>query len=447
MKRFILFLLLIGLLAGSLTGCAAPASPAGTAAPAADPAGTPPGPSPQEEFAEEDPPPAEFVPGWTDGEIYVTLANQDCDWYPDGTGLFPSMSFRIISSAALERQDIRVTLPMETPHEIRITDLSAYYHTVDDPQSGELGEFKFWHWLLLQKPDWDYLIGLKADRAALEAWEEAHPEAAEGADVTDPEAVALFDRVLDGELYLQKYADAYEGLTPDQLPDFRVFQVDILPRTPFSEETVDHMELTLGTKTVTVPFGAWRFHAETPEQISLQDGYGLTLRNPGVMSLSGTFCDGGFGILRDAFSFTVGRDGLTVTGAQAFEPGQTLVGAHVRLLTADQTAASDYYWDLRIPLDFPAGQTVSMDLIIYSRRLLEYEFGGTAYLSLDYEVNGRPHFLHVPCFLNRSNDILETWLAVFEGCPLEKVYRYDHFAAAPVWPEIPGIWRGREWAE
>ena len=117
-----------------------------------------------------------------------------------------------------------------------------------------------------------------------------------------------------------------------------------------------------------------------------------------------------------------------------------MLGAHVRVLTNDQETVSDYYWDLHTPLDFKTGQTVSIDVIVYQERLKQYEFNGTAYLVMEYEINGRTHSMTVPCFLRRTNDTLETYFAVFEEQDLSEIYPYLYGGRSYI-PDFPESWR------
>ena len=388
--------------------------------------------------------PIEIVPGYFDGEIYISLANESCDYYQDSPGFRPGLSFRILSAREIGTGNIQVALPMQTPHTVEILDQTAEYHTLQDWSSEEAGSFAFWHYLLLQKPDWDYLAQVKEDEAALAKWRLEHRVGEGSREMTDPEEIALDSRVAAGALYIQQYNDGFEQFSAEEIPAFYVYLVLITPTEPFAEETVGQIEITVGKKTIPLSFGAWRFHRDTPPEIATSDSFGVRLDSQGVMGLDGTFCDCGFAMVRDAFCFTVGKEDITVTDIAADREEYTLMGARIRLLTQDQQTASDYYWDLKSPLDLDAGQSVAVDLVLRSDRFLEYEFNGTMYPSLEYEIGERPHRLVSPCYLKRSNDILETYFAMFEGVELSEVYRYNTYANACIYAELPDDWKETE---
>jgi hypothetical protein len=103
---------------------------------------------------------------------------------------------------------------------------------------------------------------------------------------------------------------------------------------------------------------------------------------------------------------------------------------------------SDYYWDMKMPLDFSSGQKTSIDVIVYSEKLLEYEIFNTMFFTMSYTVNEKEHSMLSTCYVRRVNDPIETYLLAFEG---KDFYDYHQFYL-PAWygpslPDFPDSWR------
>ena len=375
--------------------------------------------------------------GTFDGEVYVSLANQNCYFF-ENDGLVPGIAFKIISREEIKKERIKVRVPLQTAYTVDVSDATEEYRTAT--KDGVFGAFGFDAFLMMQNPDWSILSKIKENENNLMQWQASHHAGEASWDITDPEEIALNQKVEEGYSYLLPYLEAWESFTDSDIPRFYVYYVSITFQPPYEDVTVDHIDLTMGDKTITVPFGEWQFYNTAPDTFPARDGYGLRQEMLGALAIGGTFLDSGYGVIADAFSFTVGRDDLTVTGAAVCGTDCETLGAHVRILNGDREAVSDYYWDLRSPMDFKAGQTVSVDVIVYQERLKQFEFNGTAYLTMHYEINDRPHTMSVPCFLRRSNEVLETYFAVFEKLDLKEAYPYLYGDDSYV-PDFPEAWR------
>ncbi|MBR4907226.1 MAG: hypothetical protein IKZ44_10310 [Clostridia bacterium] len=380
--------------------------------------------------------PVSFTPGWSDGEAYVSLANQNCDFY-DGASITSGVSFKVISEKEIGKENIRVNVPIRTAYTVEVTDVTEEFRALN--KDGVYGMFGFQTFLMLQNPDWEKLGDIRAEEAAISDWIAAHHAGETSWEITDPEEIAMNQKLDEGYAYLQPYRDAWEQFTEADIPEYHVYYVNIHFETPYTEEKVDRLTLTLGEKESDIPFGTWRLHPNAPEEMPKADSYGLR-PSPGVMVVEGNWLDGGFGLVPDALSFTAGLDDVTVTGAYGYGTDCEIVGAHIKIPDANGEAVSDYYWDMHTPLDFKAGQSVEIDVILYHERLTQYEFEGSLFLTMEYEVNGRPHAMTVPCALHRSNDVLETYLAVFKGLDLSAADAYLH-GEHPWVENLPDAWR------
>ena len=377
-----------------------------------------------------------FTPGWSDGEVYVSLANQNCDFY-DGASIMSGVSFKVISEKEIGKEKIRLNVPMQTVYTVEVADVTDEFRTLS--KDGVYGNFGFQTFLMLQNPDWEKLGEIRAEEAALCDWISAHHAGETSWEITDPEEIALNQKLDEDYAYMQPYHDAWERFTEADIPEYHVYYVNVHFETPYTEETIDRLTLTLGEKEIDIPFGTWRLHPNAPEEMPKADSYGLR-PSPGVMVVEGNWLDGGFGLVPDALSFTAGRDDVTVTGAYGYGTDCEIVGAHIIIPDANGEAVSDYYWDMHTPLDFKAGQSVGIDVILYHERLTQYEFEGSLFLTMEYEVNGRPHTMTVPCALHRSNDVSETYLAVFKGLDLSAADAYLH-GDRPWVENLPDAWR------
>lgn len=386
--------------------------------------------------ARPSPAPVSFIPGWFDGEVYVSLANENCDFY-DGASITSGISFKIISEKAIGKDRIRVSVPMQTAYTVEVSDVTDEFRTLS--KDGEYGAFGFQHYLMLQDPDWEKLQEIHTAETELFNWNAAHHAGETSWEVTDPEEIAINQKLGEAYAYIQPYQDAWERFTEADIPEYHVYYVQVSFQSPYAEETVERLTLTLGEKEIVIPFGIWYLHPNAPEKMPKVDGYGLR-PSYGVMTVEGSWLDGGFGLVPGALSFTAGRDDVTVVGAYGYGTDCEIVGAHIRIPDADGGTVSDYYWDMHTPLDFPAGQTVEIDVILYHERFTQYEFEGTLFLTMDYEVNGRPHTMTVPCALHRSNDVLETYFAMFRGLDLSAANAYLY--GEHLWVKgLPDAWR------
>ena len=436
LKRILSLLLLLPLCfsVGCKTPPAGHADAVGTPIPTAAAVST--AEPPAAASARPSPAPVSFVPGRFDGEVYVSLANQNCDFY-DGASMTSGVSFKVISEKEIGKEHIRVNVPMQTAYTVEATDVTDEFRTLS--KDGVYGRFGFQQFLMLQNPDWEKLSEIRAEETALFDWIAAHHAGETSWEITDPEEIALNQKFDEGLAYMQPYRDAWERFTEADIPEYHVYYVQVSFQSPYAEETVDRLTLTLGEKEVDIAFGAWRLHPDAPEELPKADSYGLR-PSPGVMTVEGSWLNGGFGLVPDALSFTAGRDDVTVTGAYGYGTDCEIIGAHIKIPDADGGTVSDYYWDMHAPLDFKAGQSVEIDVILYHERFTQYEFEGTLFLTMEYEINGRQHTMTVPCALHRSNDVLETYLAVFKGLDLSAADAYLH--GERIWVEnLPDAWR------
>lgn len=424
-----------------LSACAKAGS-APSAAPVQTPEPTPsePNATPAETFA-----PSAFQPGFNgyfDGEIYVSLGGQDCDFYEDW--YMGGLNFWIISKHAIGVSGIRADLPVGMHFDVDVRDFTEQYHTVyrmnADPEQASAtandGCFLDRHVMMLEGADWKTIGSAKKEILEYYDWFFRQYGAITEPTVMDPDTQAREQQIEAYEKMLDAWRDACDAFSDDRIPVFFVYRVELLPQGRFTDESADRLFLTLGDRKTEIPFGEWRFHSTTPKELK-PDGYGLRSDSFSLMTFEGSAFDGGYAVFKDALSFTAGHDDVTVTGMRIFGSDISPDAVHVRRENAGGNTINDFYWDLQMPLDFQSGQTVHIDVILHDPCFAEYECFRTFYLILDYEVNGFAHSDPVPFYAHRRNDVIETYFIQFMGMDLTDYYRYGALYYGESSPDLP----------
>lgn len=379
-----------------------------------------------------------------DGEVYISLSNQDCDFFEDY--MYAGPSFLIISKKEIGKANIEIKLPIQTSYSVEVRDDTQRFRTVkylQERPGAELvqANFEFEHFLMLRNSDWKELARIRNEEVEYMQWFYERYGEIEEKTTLDPEALERWEIIDENEAIMNTYYEAFDEFDGNDIPEYYIYHVSINIPENFSDETADHIDIKLGEKALRLEFGEWRFHSEVPTELK-RDNYGIRQEQIALLSIGGSAYDNGYALLPEALSFVVGRDDITVEGVDVFGTDIEVLGAHVRLENADGSAASDYYWDMKMPLDFSAGQKVLIDMIVYSEKLLEYEIFNTMYFTMHYTVNGREHSMITPCYVRRSNDPVKTYLTVFEGIDMHDYHQYyipAHYG--PNLPDFPESWR------
>ena len=458
-QKWLALLLALVLTLGTLAGCAndpgqgstpgAETTPEGT--------GTEPSISPETQLAGIETQPTELgwmetVPEYTgtpliepdpDREFYITLANQDCDYYSDT--VFAGTSLYIISKKMYNISEIGASIDMRNPYRVEVRSWTDQYHQKMTDSGGDF--FCNYHYLTMQGVDWRELGQMAMDDANIDL------ELAQYG-VMDEEFWELQERKKFHDT-MEAYQRQFEAVPPEEIPSFYVYSVSFSfdgllvekgKQPEVYDETVEELELRLGDQRIPVRFGQWRFHAQKPEE--------LTFGAPGLQQMTMAKLDfwdnpyhDGYHCIFGALDFKATKD-VTVTGVRTFGADIPIVGARVRMGAADEygniddSGAADFYWDMKMPLDVPAGQTVRADLYLRDARFAQYETCSTLYVVMEYELEGRACTMMVPCCLERRNPIWDTYLMAFEGVDLGEYYTcfYNPQYADYVW-RMPEEWK------
>lgn len=366
-------------------------------------------------------------------EVYISLANQDCDFYPDSP--ISGVTFRIITKEPYTAPLIKVKIPMQSDYQVAVFDASEDYQ-----QTLDLG-----HYLCLQKDtDWQELGQMLLDSMNANSSYDKHIR--NGGSPVDEEAQnyeAITQRYIEKTTQLQAQCEA---APEEEIPTFYVYSVTVIfvgaadPKAKLCDETVETLDVVLGGETYSVNFGQWRFHTQKPDVLEAK-GNGLRQAMIATLSIVDSPYNGGYVRLLDALSFYTKKD-VTVLGVRTYGAEIGILGARVTAQGTEAANAVDFFWDMQRPLYFDAGQDVSITIYLRDDRFTQFETGCTMHLIMDYEVNGKSYTMVEPCCLQRYNNPWDGYLLAFEG---RDVGAYYHYLYTPeyenyMW-ELPENWR------
>jgi hypothetical protein len=373
-----------------------------------------------------------------DEGMYLTLINQDCDFYPDS--VFAARMFYLITREPVPPSQISVELPMKNEYSVTVSD--------DTEEWRELPfGFTYENYLCLKGTDWHNLGNLFIRAKEADKLQSSYYG-------TDDQEYWKANAVSQ-ESYNEynKLYDEYRALSVEELPEFRVIAITVMiprmaDRSGLIDETVSQIRLSVDGKEYTANFGEWRFHSKYPDELK-PNKPGVKQNALAVMSVSTGACADGIINVDPAFDFSAMKD-ITLTGVRTFGASPKLIGARV-IVTPDEALvgeddaeiqSADYYWDLAMPLDIPAGANVKVSIIMQDDRFDEYEFDVTMFLILDYELEERPCTLIMPCDLKAYHSCAERAIMAIEGVDLTDYYAYYYVPAYCAFiDEMPESWK------
>lgn len=350
-----------------------------------------------------------LIPADPDRQVYIAIGEQDFDYYPD-TGLGGCSVF-VLTREAYSANQIRVRIPAKTAYTVTVNELTEYcMKTYGEGVAGNLC-MNSYHYLCLQDMDWRWLAqeGKNVDAAGTLF----------GSKITEKEYQAYeYMREAYNQL-LESYQAQYDAFPEEELPQFHVYDVSIFFTGIGShDETVETVEFIFGDEVYPVDIGQWRLHRQLPEE--LKEAEGLSQSMMIVTALAGSPYEGEIAQLLDALSFTANED-LTVTGVRQLTDSVDILGGRV-VISDSQGGSSDFYWDLQRPLKIAAGSQVSIHLYVKDAFFAQFLAMKSAYLVMDYEVDGEPQGMFLPCMLWRGGNIWDYYLMAFEGYDLGEYF-------------------------
>lgn len=387
------------------------------------------------------------IPYDPDRQVYISLSNQDCDFYADYGSV--GVVFWIITREHYNEDDIQVHIETSAKYEVSVADMTescqvlshnAFYPTYGLQQN---------QYICMQQPDWQELArsaiynGIVADFIRRTA-----PGSEERAGYTELRHV--YRDVWDA------YETQYLAVNMDTMPKFSAYRVAIyfreLSKLDSAEEVVNTVEFEIGGTTYTQHIGQWRLHNSTPQEIidAIPAGVGVTATKMITTGLGTPAMADGIEILPGLFYVETTED-LTLTGIRQFETGDravNILGAKVWMLDKKiwkeegrEVVLMEFLWDPNQPLDIAADSLVKIDLYVQDERLKNFDGCFTAFFFLDYAVRNQTDSILNPARLCRLNEhVWDTYLMAFEGIDLGEYYNV-YYASTLAWrKELPEGW-------
>lgn len=372
-----------------------------------------------------------------DDGVYISLVNQDCDFYCNSA--FASRNFRLVTKKPVSTSKISVEIPMQNEYSFDPV-------LVEECRDMPFG-FTYDNYMLLKDTDWRTLANLSALSNEAQKLQSAYYDS-DDAEYWEDNRFSEES----GREYL-KYYDEYNTLSESDVPEYYVYALSVtIPKVAASsgliDESVSELTLKIEDKAYTVNFGEWRFHSKQPDELKLNKP-GVKQNAMAVVSVSTAFGADGYMNVDPGFDFTA-LDELMLTGLRVSGSSSELIGARVTITpdenyqtgSGEKINSSDFYWDMRMPINIPAGANVKMSVIMQDDRFNEFDFNITMFLILDYETGDRPGTLIMPCAMQAYHSGAERALASVCGVDMTDYYAYYYNAMYRTFlSEMPDSWK------
>lgn len=389
-----------------------------------------------------------MIPYEPNRKVYITLANQDCDFYPEHDHGF---DFSVYTLEHYDVSQIKAHFDMQTEYTVNVTEITDF-------AVGDMGldSYKIYSHFDFYQQEIDsrynscaYVLKEQYDDLLKEVRTAAY------ADGKIPDSLPeyqLLQKHIDGyqglcDIYFEKVnaqKQAYEKIPKDELPSFYLYNVWIeFTGCGSQEETVKNAVITVGNEEYPISFGQWRFHKEIPQEI--MDSYappGLT----GAGSLSGAIHKHGpytDGYIPSAvtFNFDV-KEPLSLLGIRQMQTEvdefaiKDISVALYEKKDDENVLIMDFLWDTRRPLNLDKGDIVEIRCGVQDQRLMEDEYCYTPVFFLDYEVRNREYSLGSTMnYMKRDEGLsMNGWmhyLMYFEGIDIGEYYYYWNDSVDP----------------
>lgn len=373
--------------------------------------------------------------------FYFSASNQDCDFYP---GLpYTGSAFSLITKEAYAPEDIAVTLSAKSKYTFTVLNLDdSFQHISENPVGitvGENGQMLS-HYLCIQDIDMHTFAQMRSDADfAAEAYNKLVMENLATQDdfktLMEGYSVPYSERE-------QQYMDAYFAQGPSALTDYHLYSINIT-FDRFRDETVEYLDLHLGSETFRIEFGQWRIHSQEPEQLQYKHKGITTDATPVMYAPYDSPYAGGYMGLHEALRFSASED-LALTGLR-WQGGGDLEALGAQVLSKSNGSSMDYLWDCKQPLMLDQGTGITLSVYFYSEFLKEYEAGLTGFLYLDYTLvnSGAEYTVAVPCRMNRNHSAWDTYCLAFLDVDVGEYYHYfrDEVFQLQWLNQLPDAWR------
>ena len=375
-------------------------------------------------------------------EVYFSLNNQDCDFYPDA--VYNGAAFDIITKGSFRPEEIQVSFPGKTKCEVRVTERSEEFQHIawnQETSSYNLDGQQPYHYLCMHCTDLQTL-GQQSSDARCAA--EVYASLVQNNQAGEQDYKALMETYVEPySTRFQEYLDGYMQQASQKVTEANAYTVNLLfDQQSYVDETVEAIDVSVGGQSYHVELGQWRFHASAPES-SGKSGKGVALETVAILGASGDspYAEG-YMKVDEAIRFRAEED-ILLTGMR-FADGTPaeLLGARV---TNTSATSMEYFWNGRDPIRMDSGSNVSMTLYLYSARFREYEMSMTGTVYVDYvrASTGAEDTMAVPCKISRYNRMWDTYCLAFLGVDVGEYYHdFSGEVMELNWmEEIPEGWR------
>ena len=383
-----------------------------------------------------------------DREVYISFANQECDFYPDYS--WWKCTALVITKDAIDPNQIQVNIPIQTEYSVEVTDwrdtVLVPVHDSEQPSRA----LKLDQYMSLQGVDLKEIaqMQLEADLALQMMNQCDESERLAYVKIASDNAKKI------GEIY-STWEESFNKISSGDIPQFGVYLVVInflYEKEPGRyentigsfEETVHNLTFTIAGKSYEVDIGTWRFHKELPQELSdSRDGsgnlVGLTKKFIQRSALPGSPYTNGIINLEKTFHFIAEED-LTITGYRVVGSQIDVLGAQVQV-----GKKAPYFWNMERPIEVAAGEEVIIDIYVYDERFTKHDVYINTTLMLDYKIRDQEYHFGVPNGLIRlDTGVWDTYLMAFHGVDVSTYLSYQELYQSDWLQELPESWYKQE---
>lgn len=314
-----------------------------------------------------------------DGDPIILETNWDVDYYQN-TYLVPQLPLYIISCEELTQDDISVVLPNDLKCVVKIEedDLGTLPKNISS-MTEDLVAFKYETYLNYCGINWAELYEKlqKMNGATME----------EGAEAT----TAYWN-------YYNQFYDDYKKLDADMLPQYRFYNVNIVPGYVTEDVTFNTLDVTVKGKTTTIDIGECRIHASSYRLDSYPVdnseniiSYDMSSWGP-IPTITKSYVN--------CVTFIADND-MIISGYQVFPAD--LQYSKVRLqVNSEKGNQIDFEWDGKASIPVSEGDEVYVIYTINDPRLMKNGFLFRTWTTVFFEVEGVTYQFNSECELSHT---------------------------------------------
>lgn len=378
-----------------------------------------------------------------EGYVYISLMNQDCDFYPGA--VYNGVAFDIITREYFKPSDIKIEFTGKTKCEIRVTERNEeFQHIALNTATGNynIDGQQPYHYLCIQNVDLKTL-GQKNSDARYAA--DAYAALLQNGYANANDYAALVEKYVEPYTNLfQNYISSYANQKPRQVTDYNAYSVNLIfDQRQYVEETIEYIDVHIGDRTYRVNFGQWRIHENVMAETA-QPNKGVALGTVAILGASGNSpYANGYMKVDNAVSF-VAQDDIVLRGLRIADNTEAeILGAQVEC--TNRSNSINYFLSGTDSVKVEKGSKLNMSLYLYSDSFKEYEMSMTSVVYIDYVLasTSAEYTMAIPCKISRYNKLWDTYCLKFLGVDVGEYYHYfgDEIMETCWVSEIPESWQ------